>query len=79
LAQQDWWGVSDFASQKSPWYSLIHGSGMSEKQGMTGGSKGIGKYATFVNSAFRTVFYSTTTINHEVGYEGHRLSLLIKA
>jgi hypothetical protein len=63
-------GVSDFASQKSPWYSLIHGSGMSEKQGMTGGSKGIGKYATFVNSAFRTVFYSTTTINHEVGYEG---------
>jgi hypothetical protein len=64
-------GVSDYLNDKSAWYSLIHGSGITTKFGIaTGGSKGIGKYATFANSIFRTVFYSTNTIDNEVGYEG---------
>ncbi len=61
-------GVSK--SDNSPWHNLIHGTGVSEKSSTSGGSKGIGKFATFVNSHFRTVFYSTKTIDGEVGYEG---------
>lgn len=56
--------------ENTPWHNLIHGSGVSEKSSTSGGSKGIGKFATFVNSHFRTVFYSTKTIDNEVGYEG---------
>lgn len=54
----------------SHWNNLIHGSGVSEKSSTSGGSKGIGKFATFVNSYFRTVFYSTYTKDNEKGYEG---------
>ena len=32
--------------------------------------KVIGKFATFVASGFNTVFYSTNTLNNEIGYEG---------
>lgn len=56
--------------KNSPWQNLIHGSGVSEKGLTSGGSKGIGKNASFVNSHFRTVFYSTKTIDGEVGFEG---------
>ena len=52
------------------WHYLIHGSGLSNKAQSSGGSKGIGKFATFVTSYFNTVFYSTKTINNEIGYEG---------
>lgn len=61
-------GIS--TNENSPWNNLIHGSGVSEKSSTSGGSKGIGKFATFVNSHFRLVFYSTKTIDGEVGYEG---------
>lgn len=57
-------------NENSPWHNLIHGTGVSEKSSTSGGSKGIGKFATFVNSYFRTVFYSTRTKNNEIGYEG---------
>ena len=56
--------------QNSAWFNLVHGSAISEKNATSGGSKGIGKFATFKNSLFRTVFYSTNTIENEVGYEG---------
>lgn len=56
--------------ENSPWHNLIHGTGVSEKNSTSGGSKGIGKFATFVNSHFRTVFYFTRTKNNEMGYEG---------
>ena len=52
------------------WHNLIHGSGISDKGGSSGGSKGIGKYATFVASSINTVFYSTKTIKDEEGFEG---------
>ena len=61
-------GVSGI--EKSPWRYLVHGSGISDKGMTSGGSKGIGKFATFVTSHFNTVFYSTVTENNEIGYEG---------
>lgn len=64
-------GVSDFNNKNTPWYYLIHGSGVSEKTSSgSGGSKGIGKFAAVVNSLFRTVFYSTVSKEDEIGYEG---------
>jgi hypothetical protein len=61
-------GVS--GGDNTPWHYLVHGSGLSDKSATSGGSKGIGKFATFVTSAFNTVFYSTNTVNGEKGYEG---------
>ena len=59
----------------SPFYLLTKGSGTSGKREGNGGSKGIGKYACFVASDLRTVFYSTKAWNSEknrkeVGYIG---------
>lgn len=61
-------GIS--GGDKTPWHYLVHGSGISDKGETSGGSKGIGKFATFVTSHFNTIFYSTRTINNEFGYEG---------
>lgn len=65
-------GLSGVLSQddNTAWHYLVHGSGLSDKSSTSGGSKGIGKFATFVTSHFNTVFYSTKTINGESGYEG---------
>lgn len=63
-------GVSDSLSSDKPWYLLTKGSGISLKEGTTGGSKGIGKFSTFVASSFNTVFYATRTQEGEVGYQG---------
>lgn len=63
-------GLYGLNGQDTPWHYLIHGSGISGKGGSSGGSKGIGKFATFVASSFNTVFYSTNTIHGEKGYEG---------
>lgn len=43
----------------TPWSNLIKSSGASDKGGVSGGSFGIGKFAPFSCSLFRTVFYST--------------------
>lgn len=43
----------------TPFYNLTKGSGVSDKSGSSGGSKGIGKFASFVVSTTNTVFYST--------------------
>lgn len=56
--------------EETPFYLLTKGSGLSNKIGTSGGSKGIGKYASFVTSSFNTVFYSTYTIEKEKGYIG---------
>jgi alpha/beta superfamily hydrolase len=61
-------GVS--GGDNTPWHYLVHGSGISDKGATSGGSKGIGKFATFVNSHFNTVFYSTKTEKGETGFEG---------
>ncbi|MBM6990719.1 MAG: hypothetical protein I3I98_04840 [Mobilibacterium timonense] len=54
----------------TPFYNLTKGSGVSDKGGTDGGSKGIGKFATFVASTTNTVFYSTVTVNQETGNIG---------
>ena len=64
--------ISDFNTTGlfgDKFYLLTKGSGITDKTGNTGGSKGIGKFASFVASSFNTVFYSTYT------QEGERKSL----
>lgn len=62
-------GVSN-NNRKTPFYNLTKGSGVSDKTGTAGGSKGIGKFASFVASSTNTVFYSSVTIKDEQGYIG---------
>ena len=60
--------ISDFNTtglKGDKFYLLTKGSGITDKVGTTGGSKGIGKYASFVASTFNTVFYSTHTEDGE--------------
>lgn len=57
-------------SSDSGWKGLVRSSGMSAKTEGKLGSKGIGKFAVYVASALRMVFYSTRNESGEVGYEG---------
>lgn len=52
------------------WRSLVMSSGVSDKDESSGGSFGIGKYAAFSCSQFRTVFYATKTIDGKEGFQG---------
>ena len=52
------------------WTNLIKSSGVSDKKGASGGSFGIGKFATFACSDYASVFYSTYDINEECAYQG---------
>lgn len=65
-------GLTGVSTDKigSKYYYLIKGSGLSNKGANSGGSKGVGKNATYVNSTFETVFYSTYTEQEEKGYIG---------
>ncbi len=54
----------------TPFYLLTHGNGKSDKVGTAGGSKGIGKFASFVVSDFNTVFYNTKNIDGEEAHIG---------
>lgn len=56
--------------EPSNWRSLVMSSGVSDKPGNSGGSFGIGKYAAFSCSQFRTVFYSTKTADGKEGFQG---------
>lgn len=52
------------------WYGLIRSAGVTNKQGNEGGGFGIGKYAAFAGSGFRTVIYSTYTEDKKYGFQG---------
>ncbi len=54
----------------TPFFSLTKGSGTSDKGGTCGGSKGMGKFASFVASTTHTVFYSTIADDGSCGYIG---------
>lgn len=54
----------------TPFYNLTKGSGVSNKDGSSGGSKGIGKFASFVVSTTNTVFYSTRAKDDSCAYIG---------
>lgn len=60
----------DSKLRSTPFYNLTKGSGVSDKGDSSGGSKGIGKFASFVVSATNTVFYSTKTQDGAEGYIG---------
>ncbi len=56
-------------SRDKAFYRLTKGNGQTTKEnGINGGSKGIGKFASFVNSQIQTVFYSTLNMNNERGF-----------
>ena len=57
-------------SATTPWSSLVMSSGVSNKAGGSGGSFGIGKFASFSCSMLRTSFYSTLTSEGEKGFQG---------
>lgn len=54
----------------SPWCNLTKSTGASDKSGSNGGSFGIGKFAPYACSTFRTVFYSTADMNGICAYQG---------
>lgn len=54
----------------TPFYNLTKGSGVSDKGAGSGGSKGIGKFASFVVSTTNTVFYSTRAHDGSCAYIG---------
>lgn len=54
----------------SPWCNLTKSSGASDKSGTSGGSFGIGKFAPFACSDFRTVFYSTLDSDGVEAFQG---------
>jgi hypothetical protein len=54
----------------TPWCNLTKSSGASDKAGTAGGSFGIGKFAPFACSDFRTVFYSTLDVEGCSAYQG---------
>lgn len=56
--------------ETSSFYLLTHGSGLTSKSGEQGGSKGVGKFACFVASSFKTVFYSSVNETGEQGFLG---------
>lgn len=65
-------GIGGVKANKSgsPFYDLTKGSGVSNKVGSSGGSKGIGKFASFVVSTTNTVFYSTKANDGTSGFIG---------
>lgn len=56
-------GIEDGTKRGTDFYNLTKGSGVSGKSGTSGGSKGIGKFASFVVSKTNTVYYSSKTKN----------------
>ena len=54
----------------TPWCNLTKSSGASDKAGTSGGSFGIGKFAPFACSEFRTVFYSTLDAENVTAFQG---------
>lgn len=54
----------------TPWHNLVKAAGVSDKEGASGGSFGIGKAAPFVCSDIRTLFYATKDINGLSAFQG---------
>lgn len=54
----------------TPWCNLTKSTGASDKSGSNGGSFGIGKFAPFACSHFRTIFYSTADSDGVCAYQG---------
>lgn len=59
------WGSSTPANKNTPWHAFINGVGKNQKGEKSGGSKGQGKRAIFVNSSLKTMFVSTFSCNED--------------
>lgn len=63
-------GIERNSIESNQFLALTKGTGISKKKpGISGGSKGVGKYAAYGTSRFSLIFYSTKTI------EGHKGSI----
>lgn len=63
-------GIERNSIENNQFLALTKGTGISKKKpGISGGSKGVGKYAAYGTSRFSLIFYSTKTI------EGHKGSI----
>ena len=54
-------GSTDLTDKNTPWWRLIRGQGYSSREGVGGGTYGIGQRAPFAFSDLRTVVYYTRT------------------
>lgn len=54
----------------TPWHNLVKAAGVSDKEGTSGGSFGIGKAAPFACSDIRTLFYATKDIKGLSAFQG---------
>jgi len=59
------WGSSTPANKNTAWHAFIHGVGKNQKGEKSGGSKGQGKRAIFVNSSLKTMLVSTYSFNED--------------
>lgn len=61
-------GIERNTNEDNQFLALTKGTGISKKKpGISGGSKGVGKYAAYGTSRFSLIFYSTKTVD---GHEG---------
>ncbi len=63
------WGSSTPANKDTAWFAFINGAGKNQKGEKSGGSRGQGKSAIFVNSSIKTMFVSTFAYNEDADAE----------
>ena len=64
-------GIERNSIEDNQFLALTKGTGISKKKpGISGGSKGVGKYAAYGTSRFSLIFYSTKTIEGQEGSIG---------
>lgn len=61
---------SENEDENNPWRNLVKANGVSDKEGSSGGSFGIGKSASFACSKIRTIFYRTLDKNGITAAQG---------
>ena len=66
------------AEKGSNWSGLVRERSATNKTSGSSGAFGVGKFAPFTFSSFRTVFYSTKTINDEIAFQGKALLTTFK-
>ncbi|GEC93337.1 hypothetical protein [Brevibacillus brevis] len=63
-------GLEGAENKSGNWQRLVKSVGVCVKSGTSGGSYGIGKYAPFVCSQLRTVFYGTKDLSGKMAFQG---------
>lgn len=63
------WGSSTPANKDTAWFAFVNGAGKNQKGEKSGGSRGQGKSAIFVNSLLKTMYVSTYAFNEDADTE----------